>query len=49
MSALLAITTVIEMQCVRIALEASPAPVTQDTVAMAYLALVSVPLFMEII
>ena len=47
MSALLAITTVIAMQCVQITLEASLAPVTQDTVAMAYLVLVSNPLFTE--
>ena len=47
MSALLAITTVIVMQYVQITLEDSPAPVRQDTVAMAYLVLVRETLFTE--
>ena len=49
MSAILTITTVITMQRVLISLEASLAPVTQDTVAMAYLVLVSDPIFIEAI
>ena len=47
MSALLTHTTVVEMQLVQIILEVSPAPVTQDTVKMAHLALVSVSLQTE--
>ena len=49
MSALLAITTVIAMQRVLITLEALLALVKQDTVAMAYLVLVSDPLYIEAI